>query len=223
MSQFYFVLLLFTIPSIAFSQSKLDSVCALYFNAVGGTERIDTILSVKKMSNSVSKTMSYSTTYEMLPYYIRIESEDGTGTFVMVFNEKGRGHSSKGEYQKISSKKLRATIDPAKFVRIAQLNNELKYLGEREMDNKTYYVLSVPAPGDTSRLHYYINTTTGLLDFEFFGEEYEKKSVLSDYKTVNGLQIAFKEQIFHNGVLLFSTFISSIEFNPKLDKSIFYR
>jgi thiol-disulfide isomerase/thioredoxin len=162
---------------------------------------------------------------KMTPYFelCEIVSDDGSVTKIFQ-NDRESGILTAGIYFKNPTLGTFVSLAPVKNILLLQERGLLDYQGEKELFNETCYVLSGPyTPESTEVLNYFFSKRTGLLIASVnSNQQPERITKFEDYRSVNGLIIPLKTESYAGDVLFFQEITKSIEFNPSINKSIFY-
>ena len=228
------------LPSVTAAQS-LDEVLGNYLNKSGSLTKWSNVIScrqqvdmwqnldymyVKPGTKSVIDGQDPTSQYRIRKNpnfeFVRNTSKGVTAEFYQ--NDMRSGMFTYGEFFESPVENEFVTINIA--INLMQLHQlkALEYLGEVKTDSTSYYVISGPyCPGSKRIIKFYFDKVTNLLKFTKDENGLEPRITrYDDYKLVQGLLVAHKVQSSANGILFFKEITKSIEFNPAIDKSVFY-
>lgn len=161
----------------------------------------------------------------MIPYFEVNKMVSPEGAITNVYqNDQGSGILTSGMHFKNASIGSFVTLSIAKNILLLKKKGLLNYQGEKEIFNEMCYVLNGPyAPESTDVVNFFFSKQTGLLiAIENANQKIPRITKYEDYRNINGLIIPFKIESFADDILFFREITQSIEFNPSIDKSIFY-
>jgi thiol-disulfide isomerase/thioredoxin len=145
-------------------------------------------------------------------------------TIELFQNENGTGVVLLGQYIDKPTVSEPVEITIVQVLQRAYKSDVLKALGTRKIDGVDYNILNGPS-GETTEhiLDFYFNATTKLLDFtqEFLSEGAIRTVFYKDYRPVDNLLTPFTIESRYNGILFYRENKLSVEFNPKIDDSVF--
>lgn len=220
----------------------LDDIIAKNLAARGGVEKLrglDTVkitgtitLKMPGAPGAAPKEVSVPmTTWAKRPNRMRRDQQfpDRTvsvgfdGTTVWVHD------SAMGTPQKMTGPNAEATKDDASFdplfLTYKERGHEIELVGQEKLDGVDVYHLRV-AKKNGQVEHHYLRADTGL-EFRTVtavrqgGTEIELRTDLTDYRTVDGMQVAFGMQQFRNGQPVLEVELTAVDFNAPIDDDVF--
>ena len=101
----------------------------------------------------------------------------------------------------------------------------IQYSGSEELDGKPVSVLLLTQPSGGTLKIYVSEETNLILKYAFreteMGTSMDKETIFSDYREVDGIQIAFNVIQNVNGKIYTESRLTSVEINTELDESLF--
>jgi thiol-disulfide isomerase/thioredoxin len=153
----------------------------------------------------------------------RMVATDGTVT-TLYQNDRKSGISTGGLFFDNPLPNKYVTV--ALQINLMQLDNEglLTYIGESTRLEKPCFVIEGPYDLEsTEKVKFHFSKETGQLEaIENSNPGKLRLTKFSDYKNIKGLIVPFKIETYADDILFYREIIETIEFNPRLDKSVFY-
>ena len=115
-------------------------------------------------------------------------------------------------YYQLLPKKFQELIDREETA-------SFKYIGEKKIGSSSYHVVQIPF--NNFVMDYYFDKQTTLLEYAYFLNEKNRFIKYEDYREVNGIKLPFKTTIINKGTAYYEGQITKVEFNTKIDDSIF--
>jgi thiol-disulfide isomerase/thioredoxin len=221
----------FLLIKISVQAQSLDEVMNNYFKKIGGTEKVAQINSSKetslnwfKSNQNDSPTTANSinvTTISMTPYYRKFTSFDTKGfvTNEICYNDRGVSYGT-GDVITKDVTKIKITVCIANDLLKLYKNHRLKYVGEKNLGGNSYYVISKKE--DLKTEFFYFNKQTYLLEASQFQHLPLKIDYYRNYSKTNMILQPFVLESYMKDILQYRQITKEFEFNPKINKGIFY-
>lgn len=220
----------------------LDDIIAKNLAARGGVEKLRNLDTVKITGTIVAKmapgpgvqpkTVEVPmTTWAKRPNRMRRDQKfpdrtisvgfDGTTVWVL--------DSTIGRAQPMTGPQAEATRDDASFdplfLSYKARGHTIELVGNEKLEGVDVHHLRVTKKNGQVE-HHYLRADTGLeyrtvSTIEQGGSSFELRTDLSDYRTVDGMQVAFGMQQFRNGTPVLEVRLDTVAFNVPIDDAIF--
>ena len=202
----------------------------------GGLEKLRSIQTVHAVSDMVAETpqgkVTVPTTMRVrYPRQFRIDSEMPSGMLVQVFDS-GTYWVRDGRGVKVlpddAAESMRQNVvrDPiALLLALSEDRLPVRRLDDMTVDGRAMPVLAVDMR-TSGRLTLVFDPETGLIVRQRYRARLaagEVEEILSDYRDVRGLQVAFSVTIHHPGEPAITRVLRSFDYNIPLDPSVFAR
>lgn len=220
----------------------LDDVIARNLAARGGVEKLRSLDTVKITGTITLRMMGPPgsppkevsvpmTTWAKRPNKMRRDQQfpdrvvsvgfDGTTVWV---HDSAMGVPQKMSGPNADATKDDATFDPL-FLTYKERGHEIELVGQEKVESVEVYHLRVTKQSGQVE-HHYLRADTGLefrtvTTVQQGGTEIELRTDLSDYRTVDGMQVAFGMRQFRNGQPVLDVQLTDVAFNVPLDDDIF--
>jgi outer membrane lipoprotein-sorting protein len=212
---------------------QLDEILQAYYEAAGQEKmgKIETIITTGKNVYSMGGIESGFTIYQARPDKIRVESKFKGSTVVQTYNGKTGWMVAPTmgipEPKEMSSTELKSLLSQAEFENplwdYAERGSSLELI-ETGADYPADHVRLMQSSGDV--LHLFIDKKSHLVSSirstrVMGGSETEITTLLQNYKSTRGIPMARKIQTRMNGETITTIEIDKIEFNKKIDTTLF--
>lgn len=223
------------------SAQTLSDVVDRYLSASGGRRTWDKINSLRKKSK-VWQNLDYLNLPDnhkssidnkppeehqetnLIPFFSVVKMKSPEGDVATTYsNDRGGGILKAGLYFDIPIHSF-VTIAMAKNILLLSEGGLLKYDGEGKLNEEDCYTLVGPYDPESSViLKFFFSKNTGLL----IATRNENKNPVvtvkfKDYRTVGDATVPFQKESYAGDILFSKEVIEELEFNPYIDKSIFY-
>jgi outer membrane lipoprotein-sorting protein len=234
------VMLLTFMPAVtpsaaaAAQAATLDDVIAKNLAARGGAEKLRSLTSVKISGVITAQGMELPmTSWAMRPNRLRRETKFQDQNIVMAFDGKTvwginpmTGSTAPQELTGPQADLTRdeATFDPL-FLTYKERGHAIELVGNETVEGTEVHHLKVTKKSGSIE-HYYLNASTGLemrtvSTLERNGMTAEVTTDLSDYQTVDGMQVAFSMKQSMNGNVVTQVKLQKVEFNVPIQEDLF--
>ena len=210
-------------------------ILAAVVNAHGGWEKIKDVTSVvskgqAKIAQMGGLEMGIKV-YSLYPDKLRQDMITPQGDMSVLFNGESAFMDSPMGSQPLPPEMV-VSLKDSTFRDVIPLlqnltNNDIpiQYSGTEELDENVVSVLLLTQPSGESLKIYVSNETNLILKYAFqeteMGTSMDKETIFSDYRDVDGIQIAFNVIQHVNGELYTESRLTSVEINSELDESLF--
>lgn len=228
MIRIVFVICLFCTDT--FGQS-LELVMNNYFIAVGGKNQVTKIKSTKETTFNWFRRNSEDTpekgqaiktmTISSVPYFKRFVSFDKKGNWnnEFYYNEKG-SVIAMGDYIQRDSKPIKLSLCAATDLLELYVNKKLEFLRLDTIDKKVCYIIEKADSGSSE--FFYFNRESHLLVAKKYSNWPDRIDFYRDYRSTNLILHPFLFETFNGGRIGYKQQTIEFEFNPEIDKKIFY-
>ncbi len=214
--------------------ATVDDVIAKNLAARGGAEKLRSLNSVKITGIVTAQGMELPmTSWAMRPNRIRRETKFQEQNIVVAFD----GTTVWGINPMMGSTtpqpitgpqadltKDEASFDPL-FLNYKERGHAIELVGTETVEGTQAHHLKVTKKNGTVE-HHYLNASTGLeirsvSTLEQGGMKAEITTDLSDYQSVDGMQVAFSMKQSMNGNLVVQVKLQKVEFNVPIEEELF--
>jgi outer membrane lipoprotein-sorting protein len=231
-----------TLPAVSSAQT-LDEIIAKNLASRGGADKLRSLDTVKITGTIVAKMPGAPgaearqllelpmTTWAKRPNKMRRDQKfpdrtvsvgfDGTAVWML--------DTTIGKTQRMTGPEAEATKDDASFdplfLSYEERGHKIELVGNEKLNRIDVHHLRVTKKNGQVE-HHYLHTDTGLefrtvTTIDQGGLRLELRTDLSDYRTVDGMQVAFGMQQFRNGEQVLEVKLASVEFNVPIEDAIF--
>ena len=220
----------------------LDEIIAKNLASRGGADKLRSLDTVKITGTIVAKMPGAPgtearqlelpmTTWAKRPNKMRRDQKypdrtvsvgfDGTAVWML--------DTTIGKAQRMTGPEAEATRDDASFdplfLSYEERGHKIELVGNEKLNGVDVHHLRVTKKNGQVE-HHYLRVDTGLefrtvTTIDQGGPPLELRTDLSDYRTVDGMQVAFGMQQFRNGEQVLEVKLASVEFNVPIDDAIF--
>lgn len=219
--------------STAGSKTNLDEILEKHYEARGGKQAWESVKTLKFTGNMLTKdgTFKAAAIYKR-PDMCRLDFQSGRLYFIEAYDgtTPWQLNPGFGRPQIMKGKRAKEMVDTCDFegplVDHKKKGHEIKYLGEKKLDDRTAYVLEVTL--NTGNVDtYYLDTETYLPFMVKGSTTIQDQTVnttvnVSDHIETGEITIPFSYEFIVDGNPSPETLkISTIELNKELDKELF--
>lgn len=218
----------------------IDQIVAKNLDARGGVEKLRSVQTVKtsgKMVGSAPPNMPGGkievpiTTWVKRPNKVRREMKFPDRTLTVAFDGTTVWalDSTAGTPQQMTGPQAEATRDQAELdpllLDYKDKGHRLEFVGTEALDGQQVHHLRVTKKNGQVA-HHYISAETGLEariveNFEQGDRKVEVRTELSNYQTVDGMQVPFTIKQYNNGQLAAQFNVAEVEFNRPMEDDLF--
>lgn len=216
---------------------SVDDIVAKNLAARGGVEKLRGVETVKSTGKMVGPGLAGGrievplTTWVKRPNKVRRETQFPDRTLTVGFDGTTVWalDSTVGKPQQMSGPRADATRDQAGldplFLDYKEKGHRIELAGTETMDGEKVHHLRVTKKNGQVA-HHYISIETGLEtriveNFEQGGLKVEVRQDLSNYQTVDGMQVPFTIKQYNNGQLVGEFSLAKVEFNAPMADELF--
>lgn len=222
------------IASSATAQT-VDELLAKNLQARGGLERLKAVETIKLTAKVTGSGQQMTiTTWMKRPNLVRQEMSGAQGqTLVQAFDgtrawmlNTMMGASTPSELPAAQAEQLKNNADfDGPFVDYRAKGHTIELLGQEMFEGARVYRLRVTKKDGPSQL-VFLDAETGLerrltAQLQQGGQTMTVDQVMSDFRSVSGLMIAFSTRTIVNGQLVMSVTVGTAEVNTPIDDSLF--
>jgi thiol-disulfide isomerase/thioredoxin len=235
-----FLFILF-VPLIVTGQTTQEIVDK-FIVASGGYSKWSEVKSIKKVvlvwqnldfinlpdsqKSSIENTLpSRHNIIKMLPDFEIDKMTASDGSILTIYqNDKRSGMYTLGVFFENSSRKAFTSLALAANILILNNKRLLENAGETVFNGNPCFFLEGPYdPESNEQVRFIFNKQSGLLD-AIENNNHGKKRITRffDYFNIDGLIVPQRTESYSGDILFYKEITETIEFNPPLDKSVFY-
>ncbi|HET9266045.1 MAG TPA: hypothetical protein VFO14_23545 [Vicinamibacterales bacterium] len=216
------------------SSQTLDEIIAKNLAARGGVERLRSLETVKITATVEARGMELPLeTWAKRPNKLRRDQKlpDRTVTVAFDGTRVWRSDTAEagGQPQPVPADMAESTRDDASFdpllLSYKERGHKIELVGAETIDGKALHHLRVTKKAGQIE-HLYLSAETGLevrtvSTMEQGGMRAEVQTDLSDYRTVDGMQVPFSLSQSMNGKPVLQISLTKVEFNLPIDDAVF--
>jgi outer membrane lipoprotein-sorting protein len=227
------ILTVLCLPLACLDAQRVDEILEAHYQAAGQEKmgKIETIVTYGKNRYSMAGIESSFILYRARPDKIRVESQFQGSSVIQAFNgERGwMVAPSMGipEPKEMTTNELKSLLNQAEFENplwnFEEKGSKLELI-DSDPDDPADHLKLTTANGDV--LHFFIDRKSHLISSirttqVMGGSETEITSVLQNYKSTRGIPVARSIQTRMNGETVTTIEIEKVEFNKKIDSTLF--